>query len=84
MSVEASGEIQLLIMMNAGTPDDQVEEVLALLAENGSYGRVAPGHESLVIGAFGDREALKGLGARGSRRRGQRAADRQAVQARVE
>jgi 3-deoxy-7-phosphoheptulonate synthase len=61
MSVEASGEIQLLIMMDAGTPDDQVEEVLALLAENGSYGRVAPGQESLVIGAFGDREALNGL-----------------------
>jgi 3-deoxy-7-phosphoheptulonate synthase len=61
MSVEASGEIQLLIMMDAGTPDDQVEEVLTLLAENGSYGRVAPGQESLVIGAFGDREALKGL-----------------------
>ena len=61
MSVEASGEIQLLIMMNAAAPDDQVEEVLALLSENGSYGRVAPGHESIVIGAFGDREALKGL-----------------------
>ena len=61
MSVEASGEIQLLIMMSAGAPDDQVEEVLALLSENGSYGRVAPGHESLVIGAFGDGEALKGL-----------------------
>jgi len=61
MSVDASGEIQLLIMMDAGTPDDQVEEVLTLLAENGSYGRVAPGQESLVIGAFGDREALKGL-----------------------
>jgi 3-deoxy-7-phosphoheptulonate synthase len=61
MSVEASGEIQLLIMMSAGSPDEQVEEVLALLAENGSYGRVAPGNESLVIGAFGDREALNGL-----------------------
>ena len=61
MSVEASGEIQLLIMMSAGSPDEQVEELLGLLSENGSYGRVAPGHESLVIGAFGDREALKGL-----------------------
>ncbi|MGH3101214.1 MAG: 3-deoxy-7-phosphoheptulonate synthase [Thermoleophilia bacterium] len=32
-----------------------------MLSENGSYGRVAPGHESIVIGAFGDREVLKGL-----------------------
>jgi 3-deoxy-7-phosphoheptulonate synthase len=61
MSVDESGEIQLLIMMNAAAPDDQVEEVLGLLSENGSYGRVAPGHESIVIGAFGDREVLKGL-----------------------
>jgi 3-deoxy-7-phosphoheptulonate synthase len=48
-------------MMSAGSPDEQVEELLGLLSENGSYGRVAPGHESLVIGAFGDREALKAL-----------------------
>ena len=61
MSVEASGEIQLLIMMSAAAPDDQVEEVLALLSESGSYGRVAPGHDSTVIGAFGDREGIQGL-----------------------
>jgi 3-deoxy-7-phosphoheptulonate synthase len=61
MSVEDSAEIQLLVMMNAATPDDQVEEVLALLSEAGSYGRVAPGADSIVIGAFGDREVLNAL-----------------------
>ena len=61
MSVDESGEIQLLIMMSGAAPDDEVEEVLALLNENGSYGRVAPGHDTIVIGAFGEREALKGL-----------------------
>jgi len=61
MSVDDSAEIQLLVMMDASANDDQVEEVLALLTEAGSYGRVAPGSESIVIGAFGDREALKSL-----------------------
>jgi 3-deoxy-7-phosphoheptulonate synthase len=58
MSVDQAGEIQLLIMMNASAPDDQVENVLGLLSENGQYGRVAPGNDSIMIGAFGDREAL--------------------------
>ena len=35
--------------------------MLSRLSENGSYGRVAPGKESIVIGAFGDREMLKSL-----------------------
>jgi 3-deoxy-7-phosphoheptulonate synthase len=61
MSVDQAGEIQLLIMMNASAPDDQVEDVLALLSENGSYGRVAPGTDSIVIGAFGDATALQAL-----------------------
>jgi 3-deoxy-7-phosphoheptulonate synthase len=61
MSVEVSAEIQLLVMMDAAAPDEQVEEILVLLSEAGSYGRVAPGSDSIVIGAFGDREALKAL-----------------------
>ena len=61
MSVDDSTEIQLLIMMSAEAPDDQVEDVLERLSEAGSYGRVAPGADSIVIGAFGDREALKSL-----------------------
>jgi 3-deoxy-7-phosphoheptulonate synthase len=62
MSVDDSAEIQLLVMMDASANDDQVEEVLALLTEAGSYGRVAPGSDSIMIGAFGDGEALKSLG----------------------
>ena len=61
MAVDESAELQLLIMMPGRAPDDQVEEVLSRLSENGSYGRVAPGKESIVIGAFGDREMLKSL-----------------------
>jgi 3-deoxy-7-phosphoheptulonate synthase len=61
MTVEDAGELQLLIVMGADEPDDHVEGVLALLSEAGSYGRVAPGADSVVIGAFGDREAINGL-----------------------
>jgi 3-deoxy-7-phosphoheptulonate synthase len=61
MTVEDAGELQLLIVMGADEPDDHVEDVLALLSEAGSYGRVAPGADSVVIGAFGDREAINGL-----------------------
>ena len=61
MSMDDSGELQLLIMMSADGPDDHVEDVLARLTDAGSYGRVAPGSDSIVIGAFGDREALRSL-----------------------
>ena len=61
MAVEPTAELQLLIMMPGRAPDDQVEDVLSRLSENGSYGRVAPGKESIVIGAFGDREMLRSL-----------------------
>ena len=61
MAVDESAELQLLIMMPGRAPDDQVEDVLSRLSENGSYGRVAPGKESIVIGAFGDREMIRSL-----------------------
>jgi 3-deoxy-7-phosphoheptulonate synthase len=61
MPVDESAELQLLIMMSGQAPEDQVEGVLSRLSETGSYGRVAPGKESIVIGAFGDREMIRSL-----------------------
>ena len=48
-------------MMSGQAPDDQVEDVLLRLSEAGSYGRVAPGRDSIVISAFGDREMITSL-----------------------
>jgi 3-deoxy-7-phosphoheptulonate synthase len=59
--VDETAELQLLIMMPGQAPDDQVEGVLTRLSESGSYGRVAPGKDSIVIGAFGDREMIRSL-----------------------
>jgi 3-deoxy-7-phosphoheptulonate synthase len=55
--IEANGthELQFVVVMSA---DDQVEEVLGRLAEAGASGRVAPGRDSTVIGAIGDRSLL--------------------------
>jgi 3-deoxy-7-phosphoheptulonate synthase len=61
MPVDESQELQQLIMMNGEAPDDQVEDVLLRLSESGSYGRVAPGRDSIVISAFGDREMISSL-----------------------
>jgi 3-deoxy-7-phosphoheptulonate synthase len=61
MAVDESAELQQLILMNGQAPDDQVEDVLTRLSEAGSYGRVAPGRESIVIGAFGDPQMIRGL-----------------------
>src|ERR671917_2388533 len=61
MPVDESAELQQLIMMSGQAPDDQVEDVLLRLTEAGSYGRVAPGRESIVIGAFGDPQMIRGL-----------------------
>ena len=62
MPVDESAELQQLIMMNGQAPDDQVEDVLLRLSEAGSYGRVAPGRDSIVISAFGDPQMIRGLG----------------------
>src|SRR5829696_4335525 len=61
MPVDESAELQQLIMMSGQAPDDQVEDVLLRLSEAGSYGRVAPGRDSIVISAFGDREMISSL-----------------------
>src|SRR5919112_6767653 len=62
MPVDESAELQQLIMMSGQAPDDQVEDVLLRLSEAGSYGRVAPGRDSIVISAFGDPQMIRGLG----------------------
>ncbi|MBN1527758.1 MAG: 3-deoxy-7-phosphoheptulonate synthase [Thermoleophilaceae bacterium] len=61
MAAEGSAELQALIMLPGQAPDDQVEEVLTRLSESGSYGRVAPGRESIVISAFGDPQMIGSL-----------------------
>src|ERR671917_820581 len=61
MPVDESAELQQLIMMSGQAPDDQVEDVLLRLSEAGSYGRVAPGRDSIVISAFGDPQMIRGL-----------------------
>jgi 3-deoxy-7-phosphoheptulonate synthase len=61
MPVDESAELQQLIMMSGEAPDDQVENVLLRLSESGSYGRVAPGRDSIVISAFGDPQMISSL-----------------------
>jgi 3-deoxy-7-phosphoheptulonate synthase len=55
-------ELQQLIMMGRQASDDQVEDVLLRLSEAGSYGRVTPGADSIVVSAFGDPQMIHSLG----------------------
>jgi 3-deoxy-7-phosphoheptulonate synthase len=61
MPVDESAELQQLIMMRAEAHDDEVEDVLLRLSEAGSYGRVAPGRDAIVISAFGDPQMISQL-----------------------
>ena len=61
IETNGSQELQFLIVMDAEAADDQVEGVLARLAEAGASGRVAPGRDSTVIGAIGDPGLLGSL-----------------------
>lgn len=58
---EGAAELQLLIVMSSRADSDQMEAVLAQLANVGARGRVTPGKESTVIGAIGDRQELANL-----------------------
>ena len=51
-----TGGLQLLIVMSPRAEPDNVEDVLARLAEAGAHGRVTPGRESTVIGAIGQED----------------------------
>jgi 3-deoxy-7-phosphoheptulonate synthase len=65
LTAEESAELQMLIVMNRRAAPNEVEEVLARLDVVGARGRVAPGRESTVIGAIGDREELASLALEG-------------------
>jgi 3-deoxy-7-phosphoheptulonate synthase len=58
--IEANGghELQFVVVMSPSSADDQVEQVLDRLVAAGAHGRVAPGRESTVIGAIGDRSLM--------------------------
>jgi 3-deoxy-7-phosphoheptulonate synthase len=56
-----TGSPELLIVMGASATPEQVEEVVARLAEAGADAHVTPGKEATVIGAIGERDLLAAL-----------------------
>jgi 3-deoxy-7-phosphoheptulonate synthase len=58
MSMTDRRELQFVVVMRGEATDDHVEDVLVRLAEVGAQGRVAPGRDTTVIGAIGERDLL--------------------------
>jgi 3-deoxy-7-phosphoheptulonate synthase len=56
-----NGSPELLIVMGPHATPEQVDEVVARLAEAGAHAHVTPGKEATVIGAIGERELLATL-----------------------
>ena len=56
-----TGSPELMIVMAAHATADQVDEVVARLAEAGADAHVTPGKDATVIGVIGDRELLATL-----------------------
>src|SRR5919206_4156287 len=56
-----TGSPELLIVMSGHASQDEVEHVVARLAEVGCAAHVTPGREATVIGAIGERELLATL-----------------------
>jgi len=56
-----NGSPELLIVMAAQATAEQVEEVVARLAEAGAHAHVTAGKQATVIGAIGERELLATL-----------------------
>src|ERR671933_1829722 len=56
-----TGSPELLIVMSAHATPEEVDHVVARLAEAGADAHVTPGREATVIGAIGEREALAAL-----------------------
>ncbi len=56
-----TGSPELLIVMSATATPEQVDDVVARLAEAGADAPVTPGKDATVIGAIGDRELLATL-----------------------
>src|SRR5438270_2299334 len=60
-SMAVVGSPELLIVMSGHASPDEVEHVVARLAEVGCAAHVTPGREATVIGAIGERELLATL-----------------------
>jgi len=60
-AMPVTGSPELLIVMSAHATSDQVDDVVARLAEAGADAHVTPGREATVIGAIGERELLAAL-----------------------
>src|SRR5438874_2128851 len=56
-----TGSPELLIVMSAHATPEQVDDVVARLAEAGADAHITPGREATVIGAIGERELLAAL-----------------------
>src|ERR687883_257845 len=56
-----TGSPELLIVMGAHATPEEVDHVVARLAEAGADAHVTPGREATVIGAIGERERLAAL-----------------------
>ncbi|HSL66514.1 MAG TPA: 3-deoxy-7-phosphoheptulonate synthase [Gaiellaceae bacterium] len=56
-----TGSPELLIVMSAQASVEQVDEVVARLAEAGAHAHVTPGKDATVIGAIGERDLLAAL-----------------------
>src|ERR687886_131244 len=56
-----TGSPELLIVMSAQATDEEVDDVVARLAEAGADAHVTPGKDATVIGAIGERELLATL-----------------------
>src|SRR5919204_5788970 len=56
-----TGSPELLIVMSPQASAEQVDDVVARLAEAGAHAHVTPGKDATVIGAIGERELLASL-----------------------
>src|SRR3989441_11501932 len=56
-----TGSPELLIVMSGHATPEEVDHVVARLAEAGADAHVTPGREATIIGAIGEREALATL-----------------------
>ncbi len=57
----SNGSPELLIVMGAHATPEQIDDVVARLAEAGAHAHVTAGKEATVIGAIGERELLATL-----------------------
>ncbi len=56
-----TGSPELIVVMSAHATAEQVDEVVAHLAEAGAYAQVTPGKDATVIGVIGERDLLASL-----------------------